>query len=291
MRKRIKIVLAGLLVAAISVLVWQLLRPREPVYEGQSLTAWLRRSAGDDEVASNDSDPPRDPAGAERYFEAAREAELARTHATNVIRLIGTNAIPQLLKLAASKNSGPKKFLLAHVPEGWFVRRGFWNWYRSYRYKTFKDHELALEGFRILGPDARSAVPTLVTLLDDPDWDTCASAADSLYYIAPAAEEAIPALTRHLNGWLNVRASGALANMPWRPDLMVPGLTRNLQSPINSEVLWMTLERLGGCGAPAKAAVPAITPFLGHPNPNVRKAATNALREIGARAAANADPK
>jgi hypothetical protein len=227
----------------------------------------------------------------DRYFEAVKQAELARTHAKEVIRLIGTNALPQLLKLAASKNSRPKKFLLRHVPEDWFVRCGLSNWYRSYKYKTVSDHELALGGFRILGPDARPAVPTLVTLLDDPDWDTCASAAESLSYIGPAAEDAIPALIRHLNSWLNVRASGALASMPWRPDLMVPGLVQNLQHPPNSQVLWMTLERIGGCGEAAKVAIPAVIPFLSHSEPNVRKAATNALREIGVQAAANVEPK
>jgi hypothetical protein len=41
MRKRVRIALAVLLVAGLGVPLWQVLREREPVYQGTRLSVWL----------------------------------------------------------------------------------------------------------------------------------------------------------------------------------------------------------------------------------------------------------
>lgn len=64
------------------------------------------------------------------------------------------------------------------------------------------------------------------------------------------------------------------------PDTVVPILIECL-APTNKEINRPdTLRALAGIAAKAKAAVPAIHPYLNDADPTVRAAATNALQQI-----------
>src|SRR6266487_869416 len=85
MNKRLAIVIAFLLVTVLGLLIWGPSRPREPVFEGRSLTSWL-----DHHVASSAASPPYGSPG--------------WTKADEAIRHIGTNAIPTLLGMIRAKD-------------------------------------------------------------------------------------------------------------------------------------------------------------------------------------------
>ena len=89
MRKRVGIALAVVLVALGGVVGFQILCPqeREPVYQGRALRFWLRDYAGWD-------------IGPKTWAEAKVRAE-------DAVRQIGTNAIPNLLKMV-SKTESPR---------------------------------------------------------------------------------------------------------------------------------------------------------------------------------------
>ena len=78
MRKRVYIALAVLLVMLAGVIAWQVLRLREPVYQGKRLSVWLVQ------YGTN-------------HWSAGRNGELDK-QAEAAIRHIGTNAIPTLLE-------------------------------------------------------------------------------------------------------------------------------------------------------------------------------------------------
>ncbi len=94
MNKRLIIILGLFLTSILGTLVWQTSSPREPVVEGRKLTSWL-----DHHVASSAAKPPYDSPGWKK--------------ADEVLRSMGTNAIPTLLRMIRSKDPSPEvlKFL------------------------------------------------------------------------------------------------------------------------------------------------------------------------------------
>src|SRR5437773_5748631 len=85
MNKRLAIVIAFLLVTVLGLLIWGPSRPRDPVFEGRTLTSWL-----DHHVASSAASPPYNSPGWKKADQA--------------LRSIGTNAIPTLLEMIRAKD-------------------------------------------------------------------------------------------------------------------------------------------------------------------------------------------
>src|SRR6266700_7337487 len=85
MRKRVQIALAVLFVAVGGVIAWQVLRLREPVYQGKRLSFWLQRY-------SPDGDSPE---------------------VDEAMRIMGTKAIPTLLGNLQARDSALKQILAA----------------------------------------------------------------------------------------------------------------------------------------------------------------------------------
>lgn len=91
MPKRVQIALAVLLVAIVGVMMWEVLREREPVYQGKSLSQWL-----------------------EEYNQNFLFLNSPiRAQAKSAVGQIGTNALPILLEWTAKKDSILKKELMA----------------------------------------------------------------------------------------------------------------------------------------------------------------------------------
>ena len=193
--KKKGILFIALLLLLIAGLAIHWLRPKEPSYQGKTLTKWLRK------------------------YEASRTlSEMDETG--RAINAIGTNGIPTLLKLlTASDLPGSARLQMMVDNLGWTNIHAF-----DVAYKR----RLATIGFLSLGQTAKSATPTLIELshashspitrlyavwcleemktdkeillplwirmLGDPDPDTAKSAAEELYRLSPEAAQK-PALT------------------------------------------------------------------------------------------------
>ena len=130
------LVLFGIIAGAIA--LHSLLRQREPEYQGKTLSAWLKVGGHGDP----DEDKP----------------------AIEAVRQIGTNAVPFLLDMVRAKDS---KFKLKLT--NWTYDHLHYDILWSSAYET---HMRAEGGFGVLDPaDAQRAVPTLMKLMDDPDYE------------------------------------------------------------------------------------------------------------------------
>jgi HEAT repeat protein len=271
-----KLASAALLAAAACLLVWESRRSDDPFYQGKRLSVWLADCNPKLEYfARRDGAPDR-----EERSDTRRALEAA-----DALRAMGTNAVPYLLKLASS---GPSvlwskaesmqldQWVLIHLKS-----RGLYDWMRSRVEKPWSDHRCAENGFKTLGQRASPAVPQLIRLLKSPDWDTKETAADALGAIGPAAQEAVPALIQCINDpneRVEDAAVEALFAIGMKPEVAVPALARLLEADEGDFDRAMHL--LANFGPDAKAAVPAILPFLEVQDTELRARATNVLKQI-----------
>ncbi len=152
-------VLVALLLAAFG---WQVLGPHEPVYQGRPLSYWLDR-----QFQTGSYDLPGHPADA-----------------TNAVRAIGARALPLLLDWTATGDS--------------IGRRALSELAREYRFLHLPSREgrmeMAIWAFRVLGPEAEPAVPSLARLLRHRNASVRIAAAQALATLGPVARDAVPAL-------------------------------------------------------------------------------------------------
>jgi HEAT repeat protein len=166
MRSARRLLFAVALVGILSWFAWFILKPREPSYQGRSLSNWLEEAS-------------------EGGFGIYPDA---RPEAVNAIRQIGTNAIPTLLKMAKAKDSKLTFFL-----------RKWNNRFPRLDLPFFPTEEmrgLAVTGFYVLGPKAKSAVPGLTGLLKSDDEDIRITAALCLGCLHEEAKPAVPELMK-----------------------------------------------------------------------------------------------
>jgi HEAT repeat protein len=255
MRKRSRIGLAILLVAVVGGVGWLVLPPLEPVYKGERYSMWL-----DDYISSQGH---------------LSEAETA-------IRHIGTNALPQLLKMLAAKDSHFKEFAIKLARKQSLISIGRpeagWTQYR------------ATAAFKVLGADAKLAVPGLIALLEGNESDMRWCVLDALSSIGPAASNAVPSIIQQIKGKdhsTRMSAVEALGAIHSKPELAVPALTAALHDS-NPDVMLFAIASLRACGVDAR---PAVVELLKDPNVGVRTTATNVLKQIDRGAAAEAGVK
>ena len=134
-----------------------------------------------------------------------------------------------------------------------------------------------------IGPEAKSAIPTLAELLDDKDLRR--EAASALGNMGPEAKIATPALTGLLQDKLipiNVRfaAAEALVEIGSEVNAAIVVLTDVLKGK-NSCLRIDAIRALARTGPAAKTAGPALAGLLNDEDPHVRIAAAEALVEIG----------
>jgi HEAT repeat protein len=281
MRKRAQIAVAVLFVALMGMSVRWVLRPQrvQPVYQGKELEFWLREYSGWDTT-------PKDWAQ-------------AKLRAENATRHIGTNAIPTLLEMLR-KTESPRTY---HVIDFWdrrvanarflpvWVRHPAW-YKRLARYQNMYGEI----GFKILGPDAREALPDLIAIYEL-NLSSNSLAADSRPAIQRALIDIGPPAIPYFLKWAagtneceRLTAAQALSEIPAPPSVIVPPLIDFL-SHTNSQVRLQAAERLGKCGPEGRQAVPDLVRLLCDPNGRVRSVAANALRNIDHEAAVRAGVK
>jgi HEAT repeat protein len=165
---------------------WVVLRPHEPVFDGKPLSVVL------DEAYQHERHAPSFYSGA-----YPAEPEIHRMRAERALRALGTNALPLLVKMAGTRMSG-----FMGLPGGPSFR-GFVGAMAGAPEMGFLHlppqegkHEIAAWGLRLLGREARPAVPVMIRLLSDRDTEVQRVAVVCLAGIGPEAAEAVPALVR-----------------------------------------------------------------------------------------------
>lgn len=276
--------LVCLLVAIVLAVVWTFQGPADPVYKGRRLSAWLTECNPKLEAIATSADE-QDP-------ELSGKVRQAR-EAANALRAIGPKAVPYLLVLASSPNSASRRKARSMRLDEWaLIHLGSQKLHRAIRSfieKPWTDHRLADAGFKTLGETAKPGVPGLIRLLESEDPDARETAADALGAIGPAAREAVPALIQRINDpeeRIEDSAVEALFAIRMEPKVAVPALVKLLEA--NEGDFTRALHLLGNFGEEAKAAVPAILPFLGAEDAELRAKATNVLKSIDPVAAGKA---
>jgi len=245
------------LVVGLGWLAWQMLRPREPMYQGKPLSYWM---GGYDYPAYGGVTP---------------------SEADQAVRQLGTNAIPTLLRFIGAKDSALKLKVIELVQKPNFVHS---------HYALDSDrHRQAVQAFEILGDDAKGAVPALIKIYNlNISDDSQYAVAAALGWIGPSARLAIPSLLQGMNGTnFHVRLFSirALGQIHAESAVIVPALKGQLKDR-EPTVQMFAIGALGDFGPDAKPAVPALIQLLSNHVINVREGATNALKQIDPEAAA-----
>jgi hypothetical protein len=271
MAKNRKILLVALVIIGSVGLLWLVSRPREPIYQGRDLTFWL------DQYGSNHWS----------NTELDREAEFA-------IRHFGTNCIPAYLQMISTHPSSLTINFLARIPPRWSTRLHILSM-SGYASKLQLLRRRGSCGLAALGADAKTAVPALITLLNDPHSDVRYVSVYTIRCLGPVARDALPSVIKCLNDpEFTVRddAVAALGTLHEDPEKTVPLLIDFLDKNRNNQFLRQdALGALGQFGGQAASAVPAVRPFLNHEDSYTRQIASNVLWKIDPQAAAKLEVK
>jgi hypothetical protein len=271
--------------------------PKEPEYNGKTLSQWLL------------------------YKPTASEATNAFEIQSEAIRQIGEPAVPWLLKWVRYESPAWRRKLVRFLGRDRRVERSNAVWF----------------AFRILGPKAAAAIPELTSMINNPNGpefygkpllalaamgergfppvlavvETPAhiNRATAARIIGETAEwgtnrlRAVPALVSCLNDkefMLVAAAESSLGNIAKDKNLQLPVLAEKLAAPatnhlaetVDSLAKFVVSQKaperlrlastmaLASLGPRAKEAVPALVRTLKDDNQVVQSAATNALRKI-----------
>ena len=264
MRNKIRIFVIVVSVVVLGEFAWLVLsQPPEPVYKNKPLSFWL-----------------------EGYDPEQRNAALMPAEANRVVRHIGTNGVPTLLRMLRAKDSRlmQRAVRLAR-------RQTFMNLHLN---SAWQQNYEAARGFGALGADASNAVPALIAIFDQalsPESQTLT--ADALGYIGPNASGAVLSLLQGANDtnkFVRYYSILALRRINAQPAIVVPALMKALKDP-DLSVRSGAVEALGAFGANAKLSIPSLIGFLEDGNADLRTCATNALLKIDPEAASKAGVK
>jgi hypothetical protein len=241
---------AGLLLLAVILVAGLIVgspQPREPEYDGQPLSDYLR-SLTYSQV---------------RLERSARDA----------IRAIGSNAVPHLIKILDARESRFKTWFNELANPYSFIR---------FRFTPVASRQVqAAMACQELGPTAAPAIPSLARLIDDPQLGSWAVAA-----LAEISPQTFPLLTNALNSrWPATRFAAVGHLRLARPrERAVPPLLMALGSQ-ESHMRGIAAESLGALGLPSPEVVTALTACLDDPDANLRVIAARSLGWCGSAAA------
>ncbi len=257
-RRRLLIVLA--VCAAVVALVIALI-PREPRYDGRTLSEWIADSA------------PR------------KSPDPEQTRAVEAVRHIGTNGLPWLVKWIGAKEPAWQLKLInkpSRLPL-WIRHRVL---PRLFRINSYHFHQrLALDGFVILGPEAAPAVPDLLQIVASSPNGSPASGALEDIGIA-GLPPALNVLTNRANS-AEVRVAAAIwitRTDPKAESEMIVSLMAQCLRDRNPKVTRLAAGVLANRRAEPELVVPILISSLTNLDFNARLGATFGLRQYGERA-------
>lgn len=199
-----------------------------------------------------------------RRERAAREA----------VRAMGTNAVPQLIRILEARESSFKTCFNELARRQSLIR---------FRFEPLSVRQMhAALACQELGPVAAPAIPALAALVADPELAQWAVPA-----LAEIGPQTFPLLTNALfsgNATAKVAAAGSLRHMRPR-ELAVPPLLRTLESR-DARLRSLAAESLGAVGLDSSAIVSALIPRLDDVDNSVRISAARSLGWLGHSASA-----
>lgn len=320
MRKRVQIALAVLLVAILGMIMWQVVRLREPVYQGKPLSLWLQSYNADgdspevdDAVATigtnaipallgmlqaKDSRLRLALAALGLRYTPAETRHMRAEKGFGALGTAASNAVPALIEIY-EQNASPTARRAAGnalVEIGPAAKLAIPALIKS---ATSTNSEVRAFGLSTLGRmalESKLVVPVLIKGLHDPDREVRFNAAfglEALAFMGGDAKPAIPALVetlkdRHVSA--RAAAATALGHIHSEPDVVVPVLVEMLRDS-DAQLHAFAATALGEFGNNGKPAVAPLIELLSEGNQDARKAATNALKQIDPEAAAQAGVK
>jgi hypothetical protein len=261
MTSRTGIGIAALVVAGlVAVLLTLTIRtPPQPIHKGKPLSAWIAQLDHHRHiiVRSPNGDKP-----IPEYFEDVK-----------VLREIGTNCLPYLLQTLKLRDNALKKQL-----SRWSYQQQMFPKWRLESAVSKKLH--VIEAFHALGPLTQPAVVPLGEMLDRSDVENDQFVIRCLGALGPTASNAVPYLTRFLQGASTWRPNvlSALASIGPAAKDAVPILIKCLDDESLRQNASAALVSLGTNAAPA---VPALLECLRQTNSPIRLNCVSALRATG----------
>jgi HEAT repeat protein len=196
--------------ALLAFLAWLAFHSSEPSYHGKSLSAWLRQARQSKEIENPFSD---------LYLD---------TSSARAVRAMGKDALPTLLRMAHTRDTPLRRTI--------FDLSQKYDWLRIHP-QRFQDIQMETAyGFLVLGPEAKSALPELISMLDNPAPEVRILAAFAIGKIGPDGAPAIPAIQR----------------------LITNSLSPNPNRKFSTDDVALPAFALGAMGAAARPALPQI---------------------------------
>jgi HEAT repeat protein len=262
MGQRRLIIIAILTTLLMARLAWTAFRSREPVYQGKPLGGWLQQ------LEENRWPPLAD-------NPKFKQAETA-------IRQIGTNAIPIYLDMIASQESSFRVKLLTKTPRQLLKKLHIQNG-GEYELTLYRRRYAGAYGLIALGPDAKSAVPALITLIEDPQPSIRTTALFAVRELGPVAGDALSSLIKCLQSpepQDQTDAVECLGTIHRDPQRVIPILLDYItqhQDPVQRAY---AIEAISMFGSDAKVALPMITKFMDDKDMNLQAHALKAFYAI-----------
>lgn len=225
--------------------LWWLRLPREPTYQGRSLSDWLEAPYRHDATWW----PGRE--GTER-----------------AIRAMGTNAVPFLLDRVSNFGTPPSKLKLklAYWLQKYKLGTLHLNLYGQERWHT------AVAGFDALRPCADEVVPLLIKMYEHARQHNDSSGQYStirgMGLLGSSAQQAIPFLLKEVtntNASVRISIYWALGMICTNAEVVVPALIKGLEDQ-DLSVRESAANALGRFGPEAREAIPALKKFLEEEN-------------------------
>jgi hypothetical protein len=266
MGKRDRIGIVILFITVVWIVVHQLSYQKEPVYQGQPLSAWLERY----------------PDGFSNHSEMIAFFQTEKPRVDSAIRGIGPKAVPTLVRMLRAKDSMIWIKVIAFVENHSQLKVKYT--------RAEARHNRASFAFQALGPDATDAAPEVIKIYDrNISRSSFIGAAHALAAIGPAAEGAIPLVMQMLTNFdadLRHTAIWTLGGIHCQPHLVVPALEPFL-SDASLTVRLDAVLALEQFGTNAQGAIPALASLVDHPYP-IGPVAARALGKINPEASGKA---
>jgi HEAT repeat protein len=185
MQTRRRIASSAAALAALAFLAWLTFHSSEPLYHGKSLSRWLEQARQN------------------REWENAFPDVYLDTPSAQAVRAIGKDALPSLLRMARTRDT--------------LLRQKFCDFSRQYAWLGFHPQrfgdiqEKAAYGILVLGPVAKTALPELISMLNDPAPEVRALASFAIGKIGPDSAPALPALQRLITNSISASTQGTHA--------------------------------------------------------------------------------
>jgi hypothetical protein len=266
--------------AVLGTFAWMVLRPKEPepVYQGRPVSYWLSEYYRKGGAAFMDS----------KYPDPARDPEMSNGPIA-ALKQIGTNAIPNYLRLAKSHISKTQRTLLLSSWLKYYPR-----WLLSYlndiEIASVESPRKARLGFMLLGSNGVSAVPDLIHLLKTSDNQTSRrTAATALGYVGLNAKDALPVLVQTIadhDEFVRVSAFRAIQEIgkdrstrEWHSDcvsVILPELKKLSDDPRCDH--WLLVQLLEDLRFDVRLALPVLQPLLNDTNVEIALRARELLK-------------